>query len=459
MTTESGPHRGLGAEFIPAFNLVRARLALAILRSRAASLRNRIAALQAGQDSEAARDILTRSCAELDARIEAVQQHSSTATEGLGRCLVELDAQATTLDSRAEDLRKLRAAKATNPVAFLAMMLLNRIQHFAIKARGEILRGIMRPVSETVQRVRAAGAGATQESIAFSQERLPPMLRNPFVRTNLLIGVAMLPVGAWAYTKLPTIDSLPVVLALSSLVFIVGLFLPITLGIIGGIRARRAGTSLLVLVLSVFLPCTMHFTGTLLTRPFLEKANVAAERGLMLLDRPQVAGATAYLTMPNGAEVEVLEKRPQWYRVRYEGKVGWTSAGFLQSEPEQGRMVASNRVARDTQFPPGVEVFLECDDLRRAPRLTVRNTLPTTQRVKINAEAVCDRRHPSTGAWIVGLKAVGDRQVEVAPVSTESEDLRFYCLPKQEFFFGLGFIPCSCQQIRDCRVAQVRTLN
>jgi len=319
---------GLLVELTQTLQLVRCRIVLALLQSRSTSVRNRIAALKDGPESEAAREILKKSSDELDARMEVLRQHSALATAALERCSEDLDVQATALDTRCEDLRKLHIARAINPAAFYSMLLLTRIRLFAIKGRSEVLHGVLRPVAETLQHVQAASAAAARKGFVPSKEGFLVPFRNVFVRTNSVIAAVVFVFAAWFYTKGPP-ESVFVASVLALLTFVFCVLLPVTLAIIGAYRAQKARASVFWPAFSGIAPYIFFIAGGLLGMLFVEKAYVAADRGLMLLDRPQVSGAAAYLTMPNGAQVEVLEKRSQWFRVRYGTQVGWTSAQFL----------------------------------------------------------------------------------------------------------------------------------
>ena len=444
---------GLLVELTQTLQLVRCRIVLALLQSRSTSVRNRIAALKDGPESEAAREILKKSSDELDARMEVLRQHSALATAALERCSEDLDVQATALDTRCEDLRKLHIARAINPAAFYSMLLLTRIRLFAIKGRSEVLHGVLRPVAETLQHVQAASAAAARKGFVPSKEGFLVPFRNVFVRTNSVIAAVVFVFAAWFYTKGPP-ESVFVASVLALLTFVFCVLLPVTLAIIGAYRAQKARASVFWPAFSGIAPYIFFIAGGLLGMLFVEKAYVAADRGLMLLDRPQVSGAAAYLTMPNGAQVEVLEKRAQWFRVRYGTQVGWTSAQFLIAKRAESSEPGSGV---HQQLPPGLEVFLECDPTGGA-RVTVRNSLPTTQRVEIVASAVGDRVQPYTGSITRGARAVARGELEVAPVSSASRRMSFSCLP-QEYVLRVGAIDCRCEDLRGCQVTEVRKLN
>ena len=249
---------GLLVELKQTLQLVRCRFVLALLQSRSTSVRKRIAALNDGPESEAAREILKNSSDELDARMEVLRQQSALATEALERCLEDLRARAAALDTRCEDLRKLRGAKAIEPVAFFILLAARRGQHFALRVRSTGVRLALVPPSTSIKEARQVVVAVSAPFRSSIADYVQQVRGDGVAFANVVLCG---PVFVWAFARTYVAARLSIetlhAITLSILIWLVG---P-ALGIWAAYRAKKKQLPLGAPLFTMMLPLLAAIAG------------------------------------------------------------------------------------------------------------------------------------------------------------------------------------------------------
>lgn len=77
---------------------------------------------------------------------------------------------------------------------------------------------------------------------------------------------------------------------------------------------------------------------------FAEPAWVKTQKGSLNVRRKANSKSDIVIKVPNGSEVELLEKNGDWCRIEYKGKTGYVKTSFLSSEPDEGKKAEAEQL-------------------------------------------------------------------------------------------------------------------